>query len=358
MRPALRRQRAVRARVVVRRWPSSRRPTRSITDFTLTLRQLYTHARAEHAIRTPRYVMTTFGAVRLHARRQLRRRRPTATSTQDEHYWGAAGPIDTDRDACRRPTRPTAPWSRAPRPMALSAGCWRGARRTAASTRASVGQIQLIGSKVTIEDTGRRSSPPSRPGRACSRPACARATSRSPSALRQHRHPARGDRRRDRRGEPGGRRLGGLQHRTEHRRGHALRLHPPTAVPGRQERDDRRADADRRAPNAAPARHRCRRRDRGQRAVQRAGARAAQRRQRRRRRAAGGGLPGQGLPRQGQEAPRRLRAALESHRVLRQGRDRSAGRSRAPTASRSAAPTCGSSCARPASAPSTSIAAA
>ena len=243
--------------------------------------------------------------------------------------------------------------------MALYAGCYAGAARNCNLDDAEhrPGPAHRVASHDRGQPAPRHHRRPGRSGPARAGRALRRRAGHL-QRLRQHRHPARGDRRRDRCRQPVGRRLGGLQHRTEHRRGHAMRLHAPASLPGRQERDDRCADADRRAPNAAAARHGCRRRDRGQRAVQRPGARAAQRRQRRRRRAAGGGLPGQGLPWQGQEASRRLRAAPESHRLLRQGRDhpRDAEGRRRPAGQRR--PTCGSSCARPGSARSTSIAAA
>jgi hypothetical protein len=120
-----------------------------ITDYTLSLRQLYTVVGPDP---NTAFVMTTFGpyAFTLAGNYDAG---VIGYVTADAHYWGAAGPIDRTVTLSKADSPHSSVIQGTAPSLALYAGCWSG--RTVACTMAAgdVVQTQLIGSKVTIEDT-------------------------------------------------------------------------------------------------------------------------------------------------------------------------------------------------------------
>jgi hypothetical protein len=120
-----------------------------ITDYTMSLRQLYTVVGPDP---NTAFVMTTFGpyaftlAGNYHAD-------VINYVAADAHYWGAAGPIDRTVTLSKADSPHSSVIQGTAPALALYAGCWSG--RTVACTMAAgdIVQTQLIGSKVTIEDT-------------------------------------------------------------------------------------------------------------------------------------------------------------------------------------------------------------
>jgi hypothetical protein len=121
-----------------------------ITDYTMTLRQLYTAAGLNMDPNTP-FVMTTFG--------------PYAFTlagnydggvinyvTADAHYWGAAGPIDRTVTLSKADSPHSSVIQGTAPTLALYAGCWSGRTAVCSLGASDVVQTQLIGSRVTIED--------------------------------------------------------------------------------------------------------------------------------------------------------------------------------------------------------------
>jgi hypothetical protein len=126
-------------------------PSTRITNYTLSLTQLYTAAGLNMDPNTP-FVMTTFGpyAFTLAGNYDAG---VIAYVTADQHYWGAASPItktvtlskaDSPNSSVIQGTAPS---------MALYAGCWQGRAAVCSLGASDAIQTQLIGSKVTIEDT-------------------------------------------------------------------------------------------------------------------------------------------------------------------------------------------------------------
>ena len=193
---------------------------------------------------------------------------------------------DARRLEARRPQRPNAPY------LTVSTGCYTddgSACSLGTDGAGNVGTafVQLIGSRVTITDnTAPALGAPDRPGRACWRPA--RASGDEPVTF------SATDNVGIRRAEivdvtdaanPSVVACEGL-HRDARRPERPVRLHEAAAVPGPQERDDRRVARDRRQAHAAAARHRRRGQPDRLAALRRHGARPGQRRGRRRRRRA------------------------------------------------------------------------
>jgi hypothetical protein len=125
-------------------------PNTKISDYTATLRQLYTAAGLNSDPNTP-FVMTTFGpyAFTLAGNYDAG---PINYVTQDGHYWGAAGPIDKSITMSKADSPHGSVLQGSAPSMAIYAGCW-GGRTAGCSLGASDSvQTQLIGSKVTIDD--------------------------------------------------------------------------------------------------------------------------------------------------------------------------------------------------------------
>ena len=152
-------------------------PSTRITDYTVTLRQLYAAAGLNMDPNTP-FVMTTFGPYAFTLAGNYDAgviAYVTATSTT-----GGPRARSTRPSRCQRPTRPTAPSSRArPRRWRFTPAAGRAGLPSAASGASDLAQTQLIGSKVTIEDN-RAPGDVGRPGRARAfwLPACGRGTRR------------------------------------------------------------------------------------------------------------------------------------------------------------------------------------
>ena len=121
-----------------------------ITDYAVTLRQLYTAAGLNSNPNTP-YVMTTFGpyAFALAGNYDAG---VIAYVTQDQHYWGAAGPIDKTVTLSKADSPHSSGVQGTAQAMVVSAGCWQGRTAVCSLGASDAAQTQLIGSKVTIED--------------------------------------------------------------------------------------------------------------------------------------------------------------------------------------------------------------
>jgi hypothetical protein len=125
-------------------------PSTKITDYTLTLRQLYSAAGLNMDPNTP-YVMTTFGP---YAFTLAGNYEPSVVAyvTQDAHYWGAAGPIDKTVTLSKAGSPHSSVIQGSAGTIALSAGCWQGRTAVCSLGASDVVQTQLLGSKVTFED--------------------------------------------------------------------------------------------------------------------------------------------------------------------------------------------------------------
>ncbi len=122
----------------------------TISDYTLSLRQVYSVAGQSSDPNTA-FVMTTFGPYAFAMAGQYEAS-VIAYVNQDQHYWGAASPIDKTFTISKADSphgsviQGTAP------SIVLFAGCWQG--RTAACTLGANDsvQTQLIGSRITVQD--------------------------------------------------------------------------------------------------------------------------------------------------------------------------------------------------------------
>jgi hypothetical protein len=126
-------------------------PNTTVTDYTLTLRQLYTAAGLNADPNTP-FVMTTFGpyAFTLAGNYDAG---VIAYVTADQHYWGAAGPIDKTVTLSKSDSPHSSVIQGSAPSMALYAGCWSGRAAVCSLGPSDLAQTQLLGSKVTITDT-------------------------------------------------------------------------------------------------------------------------------------------------------------------------------------------------------------
>jgi hypothetical protein len=126
-------------------------PNTKITDYTLALRQLYSAAGLNMDPNTP-FVMTTFGpyAFTLAGNYDAG---VVAYVTQDAHYWGAAGPIDKTVTLSKADSPHSSVIQGSAPTIALYAGCWQGRAAVCSLGASDLVQTQLIGSKVTFEDT-------------------------------------------------------------------------------------------------------------------------------------------------------------------------------------------------------------
>ena len=121
-----------------------------ITDYAVTVRQQYTAAGLNSDPNTP-YVMTTFGPYAF----TLAGNYDAGVInyvTQDQHYWGAASPIDKTVTLSKADSPHSSVVQGTAPSMAISAGCWSGRTAVCSLGASDVVQTQLIGSRVTIED--------------------------------------------------------------------------------------------------------------------------------------------------------------------------------------------------------------
>jgi hypothetical protein len=125
-------------------------PNTKITDYSLTLRQLYTAAGLNSDPNTP-YVMTTFGSYAFTLAGNYDAGVVNYV-TPDGHYWGAAGPIDKTVTLSKADSpRSSVVQGTAPS-MAIYAGCWAGRGAVCSLGASDSVQTQLIGSRITIDD--------------------------------------------------------------------------------------------------------------------------------------------------------------------------------------------------------------
>jgi hypothetical protein len=121
-----------------------------ITDYTMTLRQLYTAAGLNMDPNTP-FVMTTFGPYAF----TLAGNYDAGVInyvTADLHYWGAAGPIDRTVTLSKADSPHSSVVQGTAPALALYAGCWSGRTAVCSLGPSDMVQTQLIGSRVTIDD--------------------------------------------------------------------------------------------------------------------------------------------------------------------------------------------------------------
>jgi hypothetical protein len=126
-------------------------PNTTLTNYTLTLRQLYTAAGLSADPNTP-FVMTTFGPYGFTLAGNYDAG-VIAYVTADQHYWGAAGPIDKTVTLSKADSPHSSVVQGSAPSMALYAGCWAGRAAVCSLGASDLAQTQLLGSKVTITDT-------------------------------------------------------------------------------------------------------------------------------------------------------------------------------------------------------------
>jgi hypothetical protein len=126
-------------------------PNTTLTNYTLTLRQLYTAAGLSADPNTP-FVMTTFGSYAFTLAGNYDAG-VIAYVTADQHYWGAAGPIDKTVTLSKADSPHSSVVQGSAPSMALYAGCWAGRAAVCSLGASDLAQTQLLGSKVTITDT-------------------------------------------------------------------------------------------------------------------------------------------------------------------------------------------------------------
>ena len=129
-----------------------------ITDFSLSVRHLFntfTNSSGTHTQNNTGFTLVAFGGVGVSLTGQWDANPPQAASINgDHHYYGAGGPApDTGVVALTKASSMLATNAGRASNMALYAGCYTGAAGNCNLDDASIAQVQLIGSRVTIDDT-------------------------------------------------------------------------------------------------------------------------------------------------------------------------------------------------------------
>jgi len=129
-----------------------------ITDFNLSVRHLFntfTNSSGTHTQNNTGFTLVAFGGVGVSLTGQWDANPPQAASINgDHHYYGAGGPApDTGVVALTKASSMLATNAGRASNMALYAGCYTGAAGNCNIDDASIAQVQLIGSRVTIDDT-------------------------------------------------------------------------------------------------------------------------------------------------------------------------------------------------------------
>jgi len=129
-----------------------------ITDFSLSVRHLFntfTNSSGTHTQNNTGFTLVAFGGVGVSLTGQWDANPPQAASINcDHHYYGAGGPApDTGVVALTKASSMLATNAGRASNMALYAGCYTGAAGNCNIDDASIAQVQLIGSRVTIDDT-------------------------------------------------------------------------------------------------------------------------------------------------------------------------------------------------------------
>jgi hypothetical protein len=129
-----------------------------ITDFSLSVRHLFntfTNSSGTHTQNNTGFTLVAFGGVGVSLTGQWDANPPQAASINgDHHYYGAGGPApDTGIVALTKASSMLATNAGRASSMALYAGCYTGAAGNCNLDDASIAQVQLIGSRVTIDDT-------------------------------------------------------------------------------------------------------------------------------------------------------------------------------------------------------------
>jgi hypothetical protein len=129
-----------------------------ITDFALSVRHLFntfTNTSGTHAQNNTGFTLVSFGSSGVSLTGQWDSNpSQTALIAGDKHYFGAGGPApDTGVVSLTKASSKLATDAGTATTMAIWAGCWSGATVNCNLDDVSVAQVQLFGSKVTIEDT-------------------------------------------------------------------------------------------------------------------------------------------------------------------------------------------------------------
>jgi hypothetical protein len=129
-----------------------------IADFNLSVRHLFntfTNSSGTHTQNNTGFTLVAFGGVGVSLTGQWDANPAQAASINgDHHYYGAGGPApDTGVVALTKASSMLATNAGRASFMALYAGCYTGAAVNCNLDDASIAQVQLIGSRVTIDDT-------------------------------------------------------------------------------------------------------------------------------------------------------------------------------------------------------------
>jgi hypothetical protein len=129
-----------------------------IADFNLSVRHLFntfTNSSGTHTQNNTGFTLVAFGGVGVALTGQWDANPAQAASINgDHHYYGAGGPApDTGVVALTKASSMLATNAGRASFMALYAGCYTGAAVNCNLDDASIAQVQLIGSRVTIDDT-------------------------------------------------------------------------------------------------------------------------------------------------------------------------------------------------------------
>jgi hypothetical protein len=130
-----------------------------ITDFTLSVRHLFntlTNSSGTHVQNNTGFTLVSFGSAGVSLTGQwdgTPAGQPASINT-DHHYYGGGGPApDTGIVTLTKASSTLATRAGTASTMVVLAGCWSGATANCNLDDVSVAQVQLFGSKVTIDDT-------------------------------------------------------------------------------------------------------------------------------------------------------------------------------------------------------------
>ncbi len=125
-------------------------PSTVISDYSVTMRQVYSAAGNGAGANTP-FVMATFGSY-AYALAGAYDAGVVAYVNADGHYWGAASPIDKTVTLTKADSPHSSGVQGTATSMVLFAGCWGSAPAACTTGPSDVVQTQLVGSRITIQD--------------------------------------------------------------------------------------------------------------------------------------------------------------------------------------------------------------
>jgi hypothetical protein len=132
-------------------------PDTRIADFNLSVRHMFntfTNSSGTHTQNNTGFTLVAFGSAGVSLTGQWDANpSQTASINADKHFYGAGGPApDTNVVTLTKASSSLATTAGRASAMALSAGCYVNATVNCNLDDASVAQVQLIGSRITIED--------------------------------------------------------------------------------------------------------------------------------------------------------------------------------------------------------------